>query len=164
MTVSAGSTVEIYTDGGCEPNPGVGGWAAILEYNGFVMKIWGGEPDSTNNRMELTAAIRALESLKRACQVVIHTDSEYVKNGITVWIHGWKQKGWRRGKRGSEIKNLDLWQRLDELACKHQIEWRWVKGHAGDSKNERCDALAADAIRHVANSGKPYAANERRKG
>ena len=136
--------VEIYTDGGCQPNPGTGGWAAIMLYGGKEKELSGAEPNTTNNRMELTAAVRALEALKRPCHVVLHTDSEYLKNGVSTWIHGWKKNGWKR-KEGA-LKNVDLWQRLDELASKHKIEWRWVRGHAGHDLNERCDVLAGQAI------------------
>jgi ribonuclease HI len=136
--------VEIYTDGGCQPNPGTGGWAAILLYGDTEKELSGGEPNTTNNRMELTAAVRALEALKRPCHVVLHTDSEYLKNGVSTWIHGWKKNGWKR-KEGA-LKNIDLWQRLDELIAKHKIEWRWVRGHAGHELNERCDVLAGQAI------------------
>jgi len=136
--------VEIYTDGGCQPNPGTGGWAAILLYGGKEKELSGAEPNTTNNRMELTAAVRALEALKRPCHIVIHTDSEYLKNGVSTWMHGWKKNGWKR-KEGA-LKNIDLWQRLDELTSKHTIEWRWVRGHAGHDLNERCDVLAGEAI------------------
>ncbi|MCC6796155.1 MAG: ribonuclease HI [Candidatus Hydrogenedentes bacterium] len=137
-------TVEVYTDGGCQPNPGTGGWAAILIYGGKEKELSGAEPNTTNNRMELTAAVRALEALTRPCHVVLHTDSEYLKNGVSTWIHGWKKNGWKR-KEGA-LKNVDLWQRLDELTSKHKIEWRWVRGHAGHDLNERCDVLAGQAI------------------
>ncbi len=136
--------VEIYTDGGCRPNPGKGGWAAILRYGENEREISGGEANTTNNRMELTAAVRALETLKRPCHVVIHTDSEYLRNGITAWLPQWKRNGWKR--REGTLKNKDLWQRLDDLAAKHVIEWRWIRGHAGHLLNERCDELAAEAI------------------
>jgi len=137
--------VVIYTDGGCDPNPGVGGWAAVLIYGDRMREISGGEPETTNNRMELTAAIRALEALKRPCAVVVHTDSQYVKNGITSWLPNWKRKNWRR--KGGALKNVDLWQRLDALTQTHDVEWRWVRGHSGDYLNERCDQLADDEIR-----------------
>jgi len=132
--------IEIYTDGACSGNPGPGGWGAILSYNKHKKEIYGGEKETTNNRMELMAAIKALESLKEKCEVIIYTDSSYVKNGITEWIHKWKEKNWSRGK--DPIKNLDLWQELDQLAVKHKIEWRWVKGHADNAGNNRADALA----------------------
>lgn len=140
----AAPKVEVYTDGGCEPNPGIGGWAAILVYQGKEKELSGGEPDTTNNRMEMTAAIRALQALKKPCRVIIHTDSEYLKRGMTEWLPKWKQKGWRRGK--NEVKNLDLWQQLDALTQRHAVAWHWVRGHAGHHYNERCDALAAAAI------------------
>jgi ribonuclease HI len=136
--------VEIYTDGGCQPNPGKGGWAAVLLYRDKRRELSGAEHNTTNNRMELTAAVRALEALKRPCDVVLHTDSEYLKNGITAWMPSWKRHGWKR--KDGALKNVDLWRRLDELAATHRIEWRWVKGHAGHALNERCDELAAAAI------------------
>jgi ribonuclease HI len=132
--------VEIYTDGGCRPNPGVGGWGAILLYGGALRELSGGEPKTTNNRMELTAAVQALEALKRPCTVVMHTDSEYLRKGITSWLPQWKQKGWRRGRQ--PLKNKDLWQLLDSLVARHRIDWRWVQAHAGHPLNERCDELA----------------------
>jgi ribonuclease HI len=136
--------VEIYTDGGCQPNPGTGGWAAILIYGDKQRELSGAEPNTTNNRMELTAAVRALEALKRPCDVVLHTDSEYLRNGVKTWMPGWKRNGWKR-KEGA-LKNVDLWQRLDELIGAHQIDWRWVKGHADNELNNRCDELATAAI------------------
>ncbi len=137
-------TVIIYTDGGCEPNPGVGGWAAILIYNGKERELSGSHPETTNNRMEMTAAISGLEALKRPCNVNLITDSEYVKRGITEWLPGWKQRNWKR--KGGPIKNVDLWKQLDEAAQRHDISWQWVKGHAGVHYNERCDTLASEAI------------------
>ena len=136
--------VIIYTDGGCEPNPGIGGWGAVLLHAGKRRELSGGDPESTNNRMELTAAIEALDALKRSCTVTLYTDSEYVRNGITQWLPGWKRRGWAR--KGGPIKNLDLWQRLDQSAQRHQIQWEWVRGHAGVPENERCDILAAEEI------------------
>lgn len=136
--------VEIYTDGGCEPNPGVGGWGAVLIYKGRERELSGGHPETTNNRMEMTAAIAALSALKRPCRVALYTDSEYLKKGITEWMPGWKRRNWT--KKGGEIKNLDLWRELDALVSRHTIEWRWVKGHAGVHYNERCDVLASQAI------------------
>jgi ribonuclease HI len=134
-------SVEIYTDGACKGNPGPGGWGVVLRAGARVKELHGGEPGTTNNRMELTAVIRALESLKRPCAVRLHTDSQYVQKGITEWIHAWKLRGWRTtGKKA--VKNVDLWRRLDELAGQHQIKWIWVKGHAGDPGNERADELA----------------------
>jgi len=136
--------VVVYTDGGCDPNPGMGGWAAILVYKGYCKELSGGERRTTNNRMEMTAAIRALEALKHACSVTVSTDSEYLQKGITLWAPAWKRRNWRR--KGGPIKNLDLWKRLDELTELHDVQWRWVRGHAGDPLNERCDYLANDAI------------------
>ena len=136
--------VEIYTDGGCDPNPGTGGWAAILSWGDHAKELSGSERNTTNNRMELTAAIRALEALKRPCSVIIHTDSEYVKRGVTEWMPDWKKRNWQR-KRGA-VKNVDLWKHLDTLVEKHDVTWRWVRGHAGDPLNERCDELAGQEI------------------
>ena len=137
--------VEIYSDGACRGNPGPGGWGALLRYNKREKELWGGEADTTNNRMELMAAIRALEALKRRSHVKLYTDSIYVMKGITTWIHDWKRKGWRTADK-KPVKNEDLWRRLDELAATHQIEWHWVKGHAGHPENERADALANKGI------------------
>ena len=137
-------TVIIYTDGGCEPNPGVGGWGAVLLFGGKRRELSGGEIESTNNRMEMTAAITALDALKRPCKVKLYTDSEYVRKGITEWLPGWKRRGWAR--KGGAIKNVDLWQRLDEAAQRHEIRWEWVRGHTGVVENERCDVLAAAEI------------------
>ena len=137
--------VEIYSDGACRGNPGPGGWGAVLRYNKREKELWGGEADTTNNRMELMAAIRALEALKRPSQVRLYTDSTYVMKGITTWIHDWKKKGWRTADK-KPVKNEDLWRRLDELARRHRIEWHWVKGHAGHAENERADALANKGI------------------
>ena len=137
--------VEIYTDGACRGNPGPGGWGVLLRYNAQEKELWGGEADTTNNRMELMAAIRALEALKRPSQVKLYTDSIYVMKGITAWIHDWKKKGWRTADK-KPVKNEDLWRRLDELAAKHDIEWHWVRGHAGHPENERADQLANKGI------------------
>lgn len=134
-------TVEIYTDGACKGNPGAGGWGAILQYDGTVRELYGGEAHTTNNRMELTAVIRALEVLKRRCTVRLHTDSQYVQQGISLWIHSWKKRGWRTADN-KPVKNDDLWKRLDELAARHDIHWVWVRGHAGNDGNEQADALA----------------------
>ena len=134
-------TITIYTDGACKGNPGPGGWGAWLSIGGHEKELWGGETQSTNNRMELTAVIEALSAIKRHSSVVIHTDSEYVRQGITAWIHNWKKRGWKTAQ-GKPVKNIDLWQRLDALAAAHTIQWLWVKGHAGDPSNERADALA----------------------
>ncbi|MCA8971738.1 MAG: ribonuclease HI [Planctomycetes bacterium] len=133
--------IEIWTDGACRGNPGPGGWGALLVAGEHRKELWGGEGNTTNNRMELLAAIRALEALKRKSVVVIHTDSSYVRNGITSWLAGWKRNGWRTSSK-QPVKNRDLWQHLDELTQKHEVEWRWVKGHAGDPGNERADELA----------------------
>lgn len=135
--------VKIFTDGGASPNPGPGGWGAILQYKNVEKELSGGEYDTTNNRMELMAAIVALESLKRPCDVSVTTDSQYVKNGITIWITGWKKKNYKG------VKNSDLWKRLDAVAQKHNIKWRWVRGHSGHPENERCDALATKEIRKL---------------
>lgn len=134
-------TVEVWTDGACSGNPGPGGWGAILTYNGVEKELSGGEQLTTNNRMELMAAIAALEALKRPCTVALHTDSQYLRQGITGWIHGWKKNGWKTADR-KPVKNAELWQRLDTALGRHKIEWKWVKGHAGDEMNERADALA----------------------
>jgi len=135
--------VVIYTDGACKGNPGPGGWGAFLSSAGREKELWGGERNTTNNRMELLAVIEALSALKRPCRVSLHLDSEYVRKGITEWIHGWKKKGWVTAAK-QPVKNAELWQRLDALVHggHHQIEWHWVKGHSGDPGNERADALA----------------------
>lgn len=138
--------VTIYTDGGCKGNPGPGGWGAVLEYNGHERELWGGEPMTTNNRMELMAAIMALETLKRPCTVDLHTDSQYLRNGITQWIAGWKANGWRTALK-QPVKNADLWQRLDEARQRHKVTWHWVRGHAGHPGNERADRLALRGIK-----------------
>ena len=137
--------VEIYTDGACRGNPGPGGWAATLELGEHLRELSGAEAATTNNRMELTAVIRALEALKRSSPLIIHTDSEYVRRGITEWIGGWKARGWKTADK-KPVKNRDLWERLDELSQQHDIEWRWVKGHSGVPGNERVDQLANAAI------------------
>jgi Ribonuclease HI len=136
-----GKVVDIYTDGACKGNPGPGGWGALLVYDGREKELFGGERETTNNRMELTAVIRALETLTRPCRVRLHTDSKYVQQGISEWIHGWKRNGWRTSNK-QPVKNADLWRLLDEQATKHAVEWLWVKGHAGHPENERADALA----------------------
>jgi len=135
--------VVIYTDGACKGNPGPGGWGVYLKSEGFEKELWGGERETTNNRMELTAVIEGLAALKRPCQVSLYLDSQYVRQGITEWIHGWKRKGWVTASK-QPVKNADLWRKLDGLvhAGPHQIEWHWVKGHAGDPGNERADSLA----------------------
>ncbi|CAH2599601.1 ribonuclease HI [Rhodovastum atsumiense] len=136
--------VRIWTDGGCKPNPGPGGWGAILCYRGRERELSGAEPATTNNRMELTAAAMALEALTRPCRVVLHTDSEYVRNGVTRWHTGWVRRNWRNAA-GDPVANVDLWQRLLAAEKRHQVEWRWVRGHAGDPMNERADQLATSA-------------------
>jgi ribonuclease HI len=140
--------VVIYSDGACKGNPGPGGWGVWLQSGEHSKELWGGAPATTNNRMELTAVIEALASLKRNCDITLYTDSEYVKNGITTWIHGWKKKGWKTAA-GQPVKNIELWQRLEALTALHSIEWRWVKGHAGDPGNERADALANRGVDEV---------------
>jgi ribonuclease HI len=137
--------VEIYSDGACRGNPGPGGWGVLLRFNDKEKELWGGEPATTNNRMELMAAIRALEALKRPSRVKLYTDSLYVMKGITAWIHDWKRRGWRTADK-KPVKNEDLWRRLDELAAKHEIDWHWVRGHNGHPENERADALANRGI------------------
>jgi ribonuclease HI len=137
--------VVIHTDGACSGNPGPGGWGAILDYNGTRKELSGGEAETTNNRMELAGAIAALESLKRHCKVEMHVDSAYVKDGITKWIHGWKRNGWKTADK-KPVKNVELWQRLDEAIKAHDISWHWVKGHAGHAENERADELAREAL------------------
>lgn len=140
--------VDIYTDGACKGNPGVGGWGAILECGGKIRELCGGEKLTTNNRMELTAVIRALEALKRRSRVRVHTDSQYVQQGISSWIHAWKKRGWRTADK-KPVKNEDLWRRLDELAQQHEVEWLWVRGHAGHEGNERADALANRGVESI---------------
>jgi ribonuclease HI len=137
--------VKAYTDGACRGNPGVGGWGAVLEYGDTIKELYGSAPDTTNNRMELMAAISALKGLTRHCEVEVVTDSQYVKKGITEWIAAWKARGWKTADK-KPVKNLDLWQELDLLASQHKIHWRWVKGHQGHAGNERADALANRAI------------------
>ena len=142
--------VEIWTDGGCKPNPGPGGWAAILRFGDAEKEISGGDSATTNNRMELTAAAEALEALTRPCQVTLHTDSQYVQNGITRWHQGWVRKNWRNAA-GDPVANMDLWRRLLDASARHEVRWLWVRGHAGDPMNERADALATAAREDVAN-------------
>jgi len=139
------SVVEIWTDGACSGNPGPGGWGAILKFGAVEKELSGGDRATTNNRMELMAAIAALEALTRGCRVVLHTDSQYVRNGVTQWIHGWKRNGWKTADK-KPVANADLWLRLDAARGGHEVDWRWVKGHAGDPMNERADALARAAI------------------
>lgn len=133
--------VEIFTDGACSGNPGPGGWGAILRFNGQEKELSGGASETTNNRMELTAAIEALNTLKRPCSIILSTDSSYVKDGITKWLFGWKRNGWKTASK-KPVKNEELWKALDEAVQRHEIDWRWVKGHAGHEENERADALA----------------------
>jgi ribonuclease HI len=137
--------VEVFTDGACSGNPGPGGWGAILRYGDTKKELSGGETETTNNRMEMMAAISALEALKRPVTVDIHTDSTYVRDGITKWIHGWKKRDWRTTDK-KPVKNVDLWQRLEAAAAKHEVAWHWVKGHAGHPENERADELAREAV------------------
>ncbi len=144
MTEEAEKVV-IYTDGACSGNPGPGGWGAILLYGEHRKELKGGEPETTNNRMELTAAIEALGALKRHCRVELHTDSTYLREGITNWIEGWKHNGWRTAQK-KPVKNIDLWQALDVARQRHDIEWHWVKGHAGHPENERADELAREGM------------------
>jgi ribonuclease HI len=143
---AAGEVVEIWTDGGCKPNPGPGGWGAVLRFRGVEKELTGADPATTNNRMELTAAAAALEALKRPSRVVVHTDSEYVRNGVTRWSAGWVRKNWRNAA-GDPVANMDLWRRLLDAAKPHKVEWKWVRGHAGDVMNERVDGLATMARR-----------------
>jgi ribonuclease HI len=140
--------VVIHTDGACSGNPGPGGWGAILHWGDHERELKGGEPVTTNNRMELMAAISALEALKRPCTVAIHTDSQYVRNGIMQWINNWKRNGWRTASR-EPVKNVDLWKRLDAALATHTVRWHWVKGHAGHDLNERADELAREAIKEM---------------
>lgn len=143
--------VEIYTDGACKGNPGPGGWGALLVAGKHRKEMFGGEANTTNNRMELLAVIRALEALNKPCSVVLHTDSQYVQKGISEWIHGWKARGWKTAAK-APVKNADLWQTLDAVSQKHEIDWRWVKGHAGHDGNEAADQLAnrgVESLRRV---------------
>ena len=142
--------VEIFTDGACSGNPGPGGWGALLRCRGVEKELSGGEKETTNNRMELTAVISALAALKPPCAISLYTDSKYVMDGITRWLPNWKKNGWKTSNKKSPVKNVDLWQRLDELAGGHEIRWIWVKGHAGHAENERVDELARNAIRNLA--------------
>jgi ribonuclease HI len=137
--------VEVFTDGACRGNPGPGGWGVVLRYQNKEKELYGSEIHTTNNRMELTAAIEALDALKRPCEVVITTDSQYVKNGINQWITNWKKRGWKTADK-KPVKNIDLWQRLDALVSRHDVKWHWVKGHSGHPENERADALANRGI------------------
>ena len=141
-------TVSLYTDGACKGNPGKGGWGVLMRYGSHEKELFGGEAHTTNNRMELTAIIQGLAALKRPCAVVIYTDSQYVKNGMEQWIHGWTKHGWKTASK-QPVKNEDLWQQLDRLAAQHQIQWQWVRGHAGHTENERADALANQGVASV---------------
>jgi ribonuclease HI len=145
MTENEPALVELYTDGACRGNPGPGGWGVLMHYRDHEKELWGGEPATTNNRMELMAAIQGLESLKRGCPVKLYTDSKYVMQGITEWIDNWKAKGWKTAAK-KPVKNVDLWQRLDQARQRHQVQWIWVKGHAGHDGNERADELANRGI------------------
>lgn len=142
------TVVDIYTDGACKGNPGVGGWGALLRSKGVERELFGGERETTNNRMELMGAISALEALKRHCQVRLHTDSKYVMQGITEWIGNWKKRGWKTADK-KPVKNEDLWRRLDTIVAEHEIEWIWVKGHAGHEGNERADVLANRGVEMI---------------
>jgi ribonuclease HI len=146
--------VTIHTDGACSGNPGPGGWGAILAFGDHEKELKGGEPNTTNNRMELMAAIAAFEALKRPCRVDLHTDSQYLRNGIMSWINTWKRNGWRTSDK-KPVKNVDLWQRLEAALKPHQVRWHWLKGHAGHAENERADVLARDAIAEVRGKAKP---------
>ena len=148
------SRVEIWTDGACSGNPGPGGWGALLKFGDQAKELCGGEAHTTNNRMELTAAISALESLKRPCGVDLHTDSQYLRQGVTLWLKGWKRNGWRTADK-KPVKNEDLWRRLDEATVQHEIAWRWVKGHAGEEMNERADELAREGMAPFKPRSKP---------
>lgn len=148
MSENQSELVIIYADGACKGNPGPGGWGAWISMGGHSKELCGGEPVTTNNRMELTAVIRALQALKRACNVKVYTDSVYVQKGMTEWIDAWKKRGWRTSDK-KPVKNDDLWQELDAIAQQHTIEWLWVKGHAGDAGNERADALANQGVAQV---------------
>ena len=148
--------VTIHTDGGCQGNPGPGGWAAILSYGEHTREISGGELETTNNRMEMQAAIQGLTLLKEACKVRLYTDSKYLMNGVQSWVSKWKRNGWKTSS-GGPVKNVDLWKRLDELCLRHSVQWGWLKGHAGHSINERCDALARAATARMAGSPRAMA-------
>ncbi len=145
MSADETKQVVIFTDGACSGNPGPGGWGAVMIYGEHRKELEGGEQHTTNNRMELLGAIRALEALKRHTVVELHTDSSYLKNGITQWIHGWKRNGWKTADK-KPVKNAELWQQLDELRSKHTVDWHWVKGHAGHPENERADELARSGM------------------
>ena len=145
--------VVIYTDGACSGNPGIGGWGVVMFYKGHFKELFDGEEDTTNNKMELTAVIQALSSLKRECSVELYTDSTYVKDGMTKWIFAWKKNGWKT-KNKKEVKNQELWQKLDELNQKHKIEWNWIKGHDDNEYNEKADSLARQGIKKIKTANK----------
>ena len=149
LDTAASEPVIIWTDGGCKPNPGPGGWGAVLVFRGTTRELSGADPATTNNRMELTAAACALEALSRPCRVVLHTDSEYLRSGITRWHTGWVRRNWRTASGGA-VANMDLWRRLLDAARPHQVEWLWVRGHSGNPMNDRVDALATEAMRAAA--------------
>jgi ribonuclease HI len=146
------AAVEIFSDGACKGNPGVGGWGALLRMGETEKELFGGEPNTTNNRMELTAVIQALTALTRPCEVLIHTDSQYVMKGMMEWIEGWKAKGWKTAAK-QPVKNDDLWKTLDKLVAMHDVDWRWVKGHSGHPENERADELANRGVELILKSG-----------
>lgn len=146
--------VEIYTDGACKGNPGIGGWGALLKYAGRERELFGGEKSTTNNRMELLAAIRALEALKRPCKVHLHTDSQYLQRGISEWLSAWRARDWRTADK-KPVKNADLWKLLDVLARQHEVEWCWVRGHAGHLENERADRLANRGVELIKSENNP---------
>lgn len=148
--------VELYTDGACSGNPGPGGWGVLLRYGAHEKELFGGEPQTTNNRMELMAVIAGLESLQKSCEAIVYTDSQYVQKGISEWIHNWKKNNWRTSAK-APVKNVDLWKRLDTLANYHKVKWQWVKGHAGHPENERADQLARDGVASIRNQGKACA-------
>ena len=152
MTGSGSSHVDVFTDGACLGNPGPGGWAALLRFNGTDKELSGGEADTTNNRMEMQAVIEGLNALKRPCTVNVYTDSQYVQKGITEWIKGWKARGWKTAAK-KPVKNADLWQELDEAQAKHTVSWHWVKGHAGHVENERVDDLAREEAQRIQTQG-----------
>ena len=142
--------VEIYTDGACSGNPGAGGWGVLMRWKDIEKELSGAEKETTNNRMEMTAVIEALQALKRPCNITLYTDSKYVMNGINEWLPNWKKNNWRTSNKKTQVKNVDLWQKLDELIAQHEIRWVWVKGHNGNEDNERVDELARNAIKNLA--------------
>jgi len=148
----ASDGVEIFTDGACKGNPGPGGWAAILRFRGVTKTVSGAQHGTTNNRMEMTAAVKALEALKRPCRIILTTDSQYLKLGMTQWLSGWKRRGWKTSQ-GKPVKNEDLWRRLDELVARHEVEWRWVRGHNNHQENELADKLAREEVAALLRSG-----------